>query len=196
MSEKLTAYLKKINFKVLSAVFYWFVIGILAITAAVTVISALNIPGGIKLYTIQTGSMSPSISTGSVVLIKHSEKYKEGDVITFKSATDRLNNTSNKTTTHRIYKVQKNETGTQYITKGDANPSPDSNPANEKFILGRVAFSVPLLGYPVAFAKTIPGLILLIIIPATTILYGEILNIKKEIGLIFERRRKNENKAY
>ena len=42
--------------------------------------------------------------------------------------------------------------------------------------------SVPLLGYPVSYAKTTPGIILLIIIPAVIIIYDEIQKIRKEIA--------------
>lgn len=154
------------------------VLAFLVLVAVVTAISALNLPGGLKLYVVQTGSMAPTIPTGSIVLVKPQSSYKPGEVITFGSP--------QKSFTHRIVEVL--ETG--YITKGDANPSADSNPVEKGKVLGRVIFSAPLLGYPVAFAKTVLGLILLIVVPATILIYSEALILKKEVRKVIKKRKK------
>src|SRR4030042_5189237 len=115
--------------------------------------------GGIKLFTVQSGSMEPAIKVGSMVVTKSQNIYEVNNVITFKDRED-----SRKTTTHRI--VEKEDTGImRYTTQGDANGVPDSNQVLPNQIIGKVIFKVPYFGYPVAFARTWPGVIVLIIIP-------------------------------
>ncbi len=122
--------------------------------------------------------MQPAIKVGSLVVSQKATDYKVGDVITFKNAPA--------PTTHRIKSIA-NET---YTTKGDANESADTEPVRKEQILGKVVLSLPYFGYPVGFAKTKEGFIGLIVIPATIIVYSEILNIKKEVKKIRRRRRK------
>jgi len=80
----------------------------------------------------------------------------------------------------------------EYVTKGDANDAPDSQAVAEELVLGKTIFSIPLLGYPVSFAKTREGLIILIVIPATMIIYSEILNIKNEAKRLIQERKKRK----
>ena len=47
-------------------------------------------------------------------------------------------------------------------------------------IIGKKIAAVPYLGFPISYAKTTPGLILLVIIPAVIIIYDEMQKIKKE----------------
>lgn len=183
---------KKINWRFWRRAGEWILIVILAIVALVTAVSALEIPNGIRLYTVQSGSMTPTIPAGSIVLVKPAAQYREGDVITFKSAEERHLKHPTKTTTHRIDQVKKVDGRVEYVVKGDFNPSPDSVPVTPDLILGKVLFGIPLLGYPVAFAKTVPGLIILIIIPATLLIYSEIQNIKREVAKIKQERKKKK----
>jgi hypothetical protein len=96
------------------------------------------------------------------------------------------------TTTHRIYEVKIEDGKEQYITKGDANDAPDSVPTSKDLVLGKTIFSIPLLGYPVSFAKTREGLIILVVIPATIIVYSEAITIKNEAAKLLAERRKRK----
>ena len=151
---------------------YWLVLTALIIVAGLTAVSALNLPGNYKIFTVQSGSMEPTIKTGSIVVVKPQSSYQTGDVITFSEK-----NNPKITTTHRVFGI--NDGG--FITKGDANNSTDSAKVADSQIMGKTIFSVPYLGYPVSFAKTQQGLLLLVIIPAIIIIYSEILTIKNEI---------------
>lgn len=151
---------------------YWLVLTALVIVAGLTAVSVLNLPGNYKIFTVQSGSMEPAIKTGSVVVVKPESSYKTGDVITFTEK-----NNPKLTTTHRIFGTD--EGG--FITKGDANNSTDSAKVAGNQIIGKTIFSVPYLGYPVSFAKTQKGLLILVIIPSIIIIYSEILTIKNEI---------------
>lgn len=163
-------------------VFYWLISLALVLIAGVTVISALDFSDTWKLMAVQSGSMEPAIKTGSLVIIKKADDYQKEEVITYQNKRD-----SRVTTTHRIVEIKDG----QFITKGDANDSVDNNPVNKGLILGKVSLAIPLLGYPISFAKTLSGLIILIIIPSTIIVYSEILNIKNEAIQFLAKRKKH-----
>jgi signal peptidase I len=173
--------IKKINWKRLGQIIYWSLLVVLAIIAIATAISALNLPGSYKLYTVQSGSMEPAIKIGSLIISKQQSSYQPDDIITFKS--------KNSTITHRLIEIQED----QYITQGDANDAPDPQSVKSDIVLGKVILKLPLIGKPIAFAKTKEGFILLIVIPATIIVYSEILAIKNQIQLI-KAKKKSKNK--
>lgn len=178
--------MKKINIKIIGKILYWMFLVVLILVAGLTAFSALKLPGSYKLMAVQSGSMEPGIKTGSVVVVQPVADYEKGDVITFKDATK-----PKITVTHRIFEATESAGKTAYITKGDANKSSDTVPVSKDRILGKVVLSLPFLGYPIDFAKTREGLIILIIIPAVVIIYSELMNIKKEsIRLIQERKKR------
>ena len=150
--------------------------------------SLLPIKGNYSIFSVMSGSMEPTISTGSVVIVKplDESRYEVGDIITFLPAEAKA---SKDKVTHRIYKLESKETGKFFITKGDANDVPDANLVNPDRIVGKVYFNVPLLGYLFGYIKTLPGLVLLIIIPATIIVYEEVRKIHREAKKIIESRR-------
>lgn len=125
---------------------------------------------------VQSGSMTPAIKMGSVVMVKPVNDYKIGDVITFGPY-----NKTKAPTTHRIYDIKVEGSQPVYITKGDANNAPDDREITKKDIIGKVLFSIPYLGYAVAFAKKPLGFALIIIVPAAIIILDEVKNIYGEI---------------
>lgn len=155
--------------KLIGKFIYWLILAGLGLVAVFVAVSAFNLPGGYKLFTVQSGSMLPSITIDSLAMVKPVGEYAVNDIITFKNAP--------MPTTHRIQKID----GQTYTTKGDANDAADSQPVRQEQILGKVVLVVPYAGFPVAFAKSKEGFMLLIVIPATLIIYSEILNIKNEI---------------
>jgi signal peptidase I len=170
--------------KVIGKVIYWVVLTVLIIIAGLTAVSALNMPGNYKLYTVLSGSMEPAIKTGGIVVVKPEKEYKKGDVISFRDPM------SLKTTvTHRINKVSLQEGS--YVTKGDANNSPDLSEVKKGNILGKVLFSIPFVGYAVEFMKTTNGLIVIVAI-AAIIIYNELTNVKKELSRILADRKKRK----
>jgi hypothetical protein len=83
--------------------------------------------------------------------------------------------------THRIVAIQKEGVVTYYQVKGDANKAPDANLVPNSNVVGVVKRSIPKIGYLVSFIKSLPGIIIFIIIPATIIVYEELGNIKDEV---------------
>lgn len=145
--------------------------------------SIIPIPGNYKIYTVLTGSMSPTIKTGSIVFIKPQNNYQVKDIVTFFTSIPK------QTTTHRIVGVKTINHQQVLITKGDANKSNDFMNIPYQNILGKVIFSIPLLGYLISFSKTFTGLTILIVIPATIIVYSEIISIKNEVIRLVKKRK-------
>src|SRR3989344_4546218 len=131
----------------------------------------LNLPVLPKLYVVQSGSMEPKLKLGSLVIVKPQESYAANDVITFSPEGGK------ETITHRIA-MRRYPEGTTfqptYITKGDANEEIDRGEVKNENVVGKVILAVPFLGYGVDFAKKPYGFILLVIVPATIIVYEEI----------------------
>lgn len=178
--------------RIISKIFYLLIILLLIITASGILFAYFDVPGGIKLYTVQSGSMEPAIRAGSLVSIRPVDTYQTGDIITFKAEKDRDVPNPRYTTTHRIINIEKEDDAVFYQTQGDANEAPDIELVAQDLVLGRMIFSLPYLGYPVSFAKTQEGLILLVIIPATIIIYSELVNVKNEVKKMITARRKEK----
>ncbi len=122
---------------------------------------------------VLTGSMGSSIPLGSIILERKFKEYQKGDIITFK------NNQS--TVTHRIVQKLRLNTVIYYKTKGDANNSVDTSPIEEKDIMGKVVFQIPLFGRLLMVLRTWYGFLLFFIIPSITYIIIELLEIKKEV---------------
>lgn len=132
---------------------------------------------GYKLIVIKSGSMAPTIKTGSAVIIHKNDNYQNKDIITFiKKA-----NASKELVTHRIIKVD-SENGKQiYKTKGDNNNVEDQETTLQKNVLGKVILKIPYFGWLIAFLKSKVGMVILILVPAGYFIFREIVKIKNEL---------------
>ena len=175
---------------ILAKAAYWLIFAFLILIALIVTSSALNISGGYKLLVVQSGSMRPSIPVGSLVFTKPERTYQINDVITFYEQGEEKN-----MVTHRISGIEPLEDGELFITKGDANDATDNKKVDKGAVVGKVIWALPGVGYAVSFAKTTPGLILLIIIPATLIVYSEAMVIKKEFKMLLTKKNKKRRKG-
>lgn len=162
---------------IIGKAFYWIFFAGLIFVASLVAFSSSNLIPSYKLLVVQSGSMQPSIPLGSLVLTQKQSEYQEGDVITFQNTGD-----TKYLITHRLTSIEQLENGKLFITKGDANEDADSERVDPGLVVGKVIWALPLIGYVVSFARTQTGLIALVVIPATIIIYSEILAIKKELG--------------
>lgn len=178
------------------AFFASFLIGNLFFLQKAVGFSFLKSPDSLRFLVVQSDSMAPTFKIGSVILLSSnpdpnkiispfpSPKYREGEVITYTNTKENF--------THRIVSVEKTNGQFFYETRGDANKAPDIGKIPESKILGKVILSLPYLGYLASFAQTKNGFIFLIVIPATIIVYSEILKIKEEIRKMFLKRKFSE----
>lgn len=119
---------------------------------------------GIEPFVVESGSMEPTIQTGSLSFInKHTDydNIKVNDVIAFKlSSGDRV--------THRVINIT--EEGME--TKGDANNVSDGISTTKNNYIGKNIFSIPKLGYGVKMIQTTRGKIVLGTIIVVLLLAG------------------------
>lgn len=163
--------IKKENIKQIARVVAIYLFSLVIIIGCIFAFSLLPIKNNYKIFTITSGSMGKALPKGNLIVVVPSKIYKKSEIVTFygKNEKDII--------THRIVSTESN----QYVTKGDNNKFSDFTKISNESIIGKVSFSVPYIGKPILYAKTIPGLILLVIIPATIIVYEEI---KKIIELL------------
>jgi signal peptidase I len=141
---------------------------ILVVAAAIVAASLLAVTIGPKLLpyqalVVRSGSMSPTIRTGSIVFYKkvNADNVKVGDIIVF----DKPGQTNEKVT-HRVYKISNGATGRYFTTKGDANGAPDSWRVPAVGTGWVSAFHVPAIGYALAALQSTLARLLLLVIPA------------------------------
>ena len=146
------------------------------ILAIITVIAVgfvgFNIISGAKGYAVITDSMVPVFKKGDIVFVKETDfsSVNEGDILTV-SFPD-----SSGYFTHRVVSVDRD--AGMFRTKGDANESEDPQPSTAEQIVGKVWYSVPLLGYISIFISSmnlikisvILAIVVIILVTATTII--------------------------
>lgn len=165
----------KIIKKISTFLYYTFIVFLVIITSTI-IISALEVPKGWRIFTVSSGSMSPNISSGSLIITKKENDYLVGDAVTFE-----IDKNKRDYTTHRIFKIDDKDNIIKFITKGDANDALDNNLITSEQIIGKVVFQVPFLGTIITTAKTNFGKVFLIIIPVIIIIYVEIKKIINEM---------------
>jgi signal peptidase len=162
---------------------YYVTIGAVGLVGLMIVSSLIPIPGNFEIKVVKSGSMEPAVHVGGVVIIKPSNEYKIGDVITFGADTK-----TQIPTTHRIVAMEGEGANVTYQTKGDANNAPDPVIIKKSDIHGKMLLTVPYLGYLLVFARTKLGFMILVGIPALMIFFEEGKNIFIELRRM---RRKN-----
>lgn len=117
--------------------------GTVLLLALMAVSLPLTVPRffGYHIYSVISGSMEPSIPTGSLVYIRtmEPEEMQKGDVIAFYGARDQAS-----IITHRV--VENRVVMGEFITKGDANQAEDMMPVPYENYIGRVVRTIPGAG--------------------------------------------------
>ena len=122
---------------------------------------------GIEPFVVESGSMEPTIHTGSISFVNKHVKYdsiKENDVIAFTLPT------GNKAT-HRVIKI----TDEGFETKGDNNQNSDGISTTRQNYIGKNVFSIPKAGYLIKQTQTAKGKIILITVIVIILLSGFLL---------------------
>jgi signal peptidase len=92
---------------------------------------------------VGSGSMEPKMYPGDVVIIAKvpADNIVVGDVIQFRVP-------EGITVMHRVIKIQETESGGKtFITKGDANDEPDSEPVIPDNVVGKAVMTIPKVGW-------------------------------------------------
>lgn len=104
---------------------------------------------GYSVLIVASPSMTGSIEAGDAIIIKKSDSYAVGDVITYFPEDESFS------VTHRIVRME----GDKFYTKGDANQSEDSDPVLMEQIVGKVAVKLDKVGYFIEWLKSPVGII-------------------------------------
>ena len=106
---------------------------------------------GYRLYAVKTGSMSPGLPVGSLLIdAPATGPYHRGDVVTIERPSD----AQNPVVTHRVFAVGK---AGGLRTKGDANPQPDVFVAKRDNVVGEVVAHIPNGGYVLVYLSQWTG---------------------------------------
>lgn len=113
------------------------------VLAVLTLFVAPRLVGGGAALTVLTGSMTPDIPVGSVVVIRPVDPgtLQVGDVATYQVSPEQ-----DAYITHRIVSVDDSTSPTTFVFKGDANRGADTEPVPADAVRGEVVFHVPYLG--------------------------------------------------
>ncbi len=119
---------------------------------------------------VRSGSMEPTIPTGSVVLFQPRLQYAPGEIIVYSPPADGvLGQTQRRATVHRLVQTQ------PMRTKGDASAEMDGTPLAPTQVRGAVFAVLPFLGYLLSGFGN-PGTALMgIIMPLALAVYHTIL---------------------
>ncbi|SDM36607.1 signal peptidase I [Halogranum gelatinilyticum] len=149
------------------------VVGIALLIALVVPFAVYAVPdlaGADQSYVVLTGSMTPAIAPGDVVIVDSVDPatIAVGDVVTFERAAN------NPPVTHRVIEVVQTENGPAYVTKGDANEDPDTSLVYPNQLVGRVLVTFPYIGHVIEFGNSTNGFLLLVVTPFALLILTEI----------------------
>ena len=142
---------------------------------------------GYSFMQVATGSMEPTIPTGSIIIVKQTDpaEVKVGDIITFYSPDPIILDMPN---THRVTGVGDENGVPLFTTRGDAGTRNDTYPVRADRLIGvyKVHFSVGKLA-EIVHSKVFFFLVMLV--PICAVISVEFLRVKK---LSEEREAKKE----
>lgn len=111
----------------------------------------LPMPFGYGMANVLSGSMEPTFSKGTLLLVKDTQNVQEGDIVVYQSRDELI--------VHRIISLS----GDEVITQGDANNVADE-PFDRSQIKGKVIGWIPLLGNVAALLKKPIAVIIILIL--------------------------------
>ena len=110
----------------------------------------LPMPFGYGIANVLSGSMEPTFSKGTLLLVKEEKQAEPGQIVVYQSGQELI--------VHRVIQIE----GNLVTTKGDANEAADPV-FDASQIKGVVVGWIPFLGSLVSFLKTPVGIILLLV---------------------------------
>jgi signal peptidase len=129
---------------------------------------------GYRSFTVRSGSMTPAIETGDVVVIEPISPLsaRVGDIVTFEDPEG-----TGKLFSHRVQSVRRRGTSVAFVTRGDANTSTERWQVPADGSIGKVAYRIPRIGWALAWIDAGPVRLGLIAIPALLLLWAAMVRI-------------------
>ena len=157
--------------RILNAVVNAVLIVAIALAAICTYVSFVSTSGngvpsifGIRIFSIQTESMYPTLLPGDLIFdvgVKEPEELRNGDIITYWTVI----NGERVLNTHRIHEIYDGGGFLIFSTKGDNNTIADPLTVHESEVVGQYKFRVGGIGKVFDYLQTSTGFLIVIVIP-------------------------------
>lgn len=164
--------------RIIENVPYAFLIVYLGLIGIFTLAKYTERSNGVRVATITTNSMNPSITSGTLIVSKPNKIYKVTDIIAYKEINPSTKTETGRIITHRIVEVKSDG----FVTKGDANEFPDPGEVKREQVLGSVFLVVPNLGFLDIIVRTIPGFLIFVALPTFIIVRSELKFLRETRG--------------
>lgn len=131
--------------------------------------------GGIRMFSVATGSMVPVYNVGDVLISKEiePEEIKVGDDIVYQGKKGSYNG---KVITHRVISIEKQEDENyKIITQGVANNAQDPE-IDQTQVYGKIIYKVHILSFLAKLTRNIYVFYFIIFIPVAILVYKNVKN--------------------
>ena len=131
--------------------------------------------GGIRMFSVATGSMVPVYNVGDVLISKEiePEEIKVGDDIVYQG---KKGSYSGKVITHRVISIEKQEDENyKIITQGVANNAQDPE-IDQTQVYGKIIYKVHILSFLAKLTRNIYVFYFIIFIPVAILVYKNVKN--------------------
>lgn len=137
------------------------IVGAFIVTAMLA--AAVPLALGDRAYVVRSGSMSPVIDTGDVVVVEPISPLdaRVGEIVTFDNP-----GADGQLTSHRAITIDPRGDSVRFTTKGDANTGVEHWRVPVDGDVGKVLYRVPKLGFASVWIQSPAGRIGLLIVPA------------------------------
>lgn len=146
---------------------------------ALAIVATLLLPLAFhgRPLTVMSGSMTPYIRTGDVVIAMPIAPLdvRPGDIVSFNDPSR-----GGKLVTHRVRQMRRQGPRVNFITRGDANTGVEKWSVRADHKISRTVLRLPKLGFPLVFARTRTGLLALVLVPMLLLGTLEIASIWKD----------------
>lgn len=157
--------------RILNAVVNAILVLAIALAALCTYVSFVSTSGngvpsvfGIRMFSIQTESMYPTLLPGDLIFdmgVKDPGELRKDDIITYWTVI----NGERVLNTHRIHEIYDGGGYLIFATKGDNNTIADPLTVHESEIVGKYSFRVSGVGKVFDYLQTSTGFLIVIVIP-------------------------------
>lgn len=162
----------KLVLRILNILLIFVLVLLLAVNIYVIVVRAVTghqpTVFGWSSAVVISGSMTGSLEVNDQVIAQRMDEYQKGDIIVFDTGLSLV--------THRIHEVTENG----FVTKGDANNTPDQDLVQPEQVLGKVVWVIPQAGVIIGYLRTPSGILSLMMIGA--LLVGAPVLLKRQNG--------------
>jgi signal peptidase I len=135
-----------------------------SVIAVIAVIIGAAIVSGRSFWFVGSGSMTPTIEVGALLLVAPTSDPHTGDVVV-------IRNPDGTHYTHRIVGLVNRSDGLYIRTKGDANANPDPVIVPARSVVGRVEAVLPaIIGWPLRILASPFGKLAVIALSMATLL--------------------------